>query len=89
MSRPIAKPSVDLNTRLALAPEEAAQALGLCLTRMYALMKSGQVTARKVGGRTLIEVSELRRFLEAQPVFTGGERVGSRKAVRNEARQAA
>jgi excisionase family DNA binding protein len=50
--------------RLALGIEEAGSALGLGRTTMFRLIKGGEIKAVKVGGRTIISVSELTAFLE-------------------------
>ena len=50
--------------RLALGIEEAGSALGLSRTTMFRLIKDGEIKVVKLGGRTIISVSELTAFLE-------------------------
>jgi excisionase family DNA binding protein len=42
--------------------EEGAAAIGVCRTLCYRLIKEGKLHAVKIGGRTLIPVSELAAF---------------------------
>jgi hypothetical protein len=53
--------------RLGLSPEEAAASSGLSRTRIFQLIRSGQLTARKAGKQTIIEVPELQRCIRALP----------------------
>ena len=54
-------------TKLALSPAEAAVAIGLGRSKLYELLKTGQITAKKSGARTIITVAELQRFVAALP----------------------
>ncbi|OYW46449.1 MAG: hypothetical protein B7Z08_00910 [Sphingomonadales bacterium 32-68-7] len=45
---------------------DAARLTGLSRTRVYALMKSGDLEFIKVGGSTLIPFDSLRAFIERQ-----------------------
>lgn len=53
--------------KLALSPAEAALAIGLGRSKLYELIKNGVIIAKKSGGRTIITVAELRRFVDALP----------------------
>jgi excisionase family DNA binding protein len=48
---------------IAYSVEDAARAIGLGRTKLFELIRTGQITAVKVGGRTLVPVDGLRRFL--------------------------
>ena len=51
-----------------LSVAEAARYASLGRTSLYAAIASGMLKTRKAGRRTLIEVTELRRFNESLPV---------------------
>jgi excisionase family DNA binding protein len=53
----------------AYSPENAAKATGgaLSRTRIFALIKDGEIDARKVGRRTVILSASLKAYLERQP----------------------
>lgn len=57
--------------RIGLTVEEAAAAAGIGRTMMFKEMKEGRLTARKVGRRTVIPLSELERWLSSQPKAEG------------------
>lgn len=48
---------------------EACETLKLGRTRLYTLISSGEITARKVGKKTLIEKSELERWVSSLPSY--------------------
>lgn len=50
-------------TRLAYCIEDAAIALGIGRTRVWQLIRENHLTAIKIGGRTLIAVTELADFV--------------------------
>ena len=52
---------------LRLEIQEAAAALRISRAYLYAKIKAGSITAVKDGGRTFINVDELRRYAEAAP----------------------
>ena len=56
---------------LSVSASVAAKLLGLSKPVIYQLMKRSDFPAFKVGGRTLVSVAGLRRWVEAQ-VQTGG-----------------
>lgn len=54
--------------RLAYGIDEAAQALDLSRSRLYELIAAGEITACKVGKRTIIPATELTAFLDRHRV---------------------
>jgi len=68
---------------LALTVSDACRALGCGKTWFYEQMGSGAIKARRLGGKTVIEMTELQRFLDDAPrVLVGAQR-------RSETQQAA
>jgi excisionase family DNA binding protein len=68
--------SVNMNSLLSAPVERAAYSIPEVLTKigvgrdkLYELIRSGQLPARKVGRRTLIVASDLEAFLKALPVI--------------------
>ena len=53
--------------QLALSVKEACEASSLGRTTFYKLLKSGMISARKCGGRTIVLVSELEQMLKSLP----------------------
>jgi excisionase family DNA binding protein len=45
---------------------EVCRRLGIGRTLLYEIIKSGQIRTIKIGNRTLVPESELRRFVNAQ-----------------------
>ena len=64
--------------RLALTPDEAAASTGFSRTRIFEAIKDQQLTARKDGKATVIEVGELARWLQTLP--TRGRQPGAAAA---------
>lgn len=62
--------ATDVARPLAVRPREAAQLVGLSRSQLYELMATGQIKARKQGVATLIEISELERYLASLPEWT-------------------
>lgn len=54
-------------TPTALSINEALRRLSIGRTRLYELIGSGQISARKIGRRTVIIDTEIARFLAACP----------------------
>lgn len=52
---------------LALPIDRAAVAAGVTRTRIYGAVKSEELTARKAGKETIVEVPELRRWIRSLP----------------------
>ena len=44
---------------------------GLGRTKVYALLAKGEISARKVGSRTLIDVETVEAWITRQPVYSG------------------
>ncbi|OYU50499.1 MAG: hypothetical protein CFE31_02825 [Rhizobiales bacterium PAR1] len=57
-------------TRL-LSLEETRRLLGIGNTKLFELLKTGQLSARKLGARTVIAESELIRFQQQLPQVRG------------------
>lgn len=49
--------------QLMYRPAEAAQVLGICRTRVFALIKSGRLRSVKLGGARFITADALRAFV--------------------------
>lgn len=54
--------------KIALRPPDAATAAGVSLSKIYLEMRAGNLRARKMGGVTVILVTDLQAWLEALPV---------------------
>jgi excisionase family DNA binding protein len=52
--------------RLLLRPSEAAEILGLSLSKVYALLAAGELPAIKIGDSTRVPVVELQEWLAAR-----------------------
>jgi len=58
-----------MEQRLALSPRQAALVLGgISRRHIYAAIKSGELIARTVGVRSLIETDDLMAWFRAQPI---------------------
>ncbi len=53
--------------KLAYTADEAAIALGLSVATVWAMLKDGEIVARKLRGRTLVPREELERVLGSAP----------------------
>jgi hypothetical protein len=53
--------------RIAVKPDEAAEATGFSRTRIFSAIRDGELTARKDGKATVIEIFELQRWLRSLP----------------------
>ena len=56
-----------MNTRIALSPKEAAEALSIGRTRLYELISEGKIEARQCGRRTLIIADSLLAYVKSLP----------------------
>ena len=45
---------------------DACRVTSIGRTKLYALLKTGQLEARRIGGRTLIPAASLRRLIEGE-----------------------
>ena len=55
-------------TRIAMKPDEAAEATGFSRTRIFNAIRDGEMIARKDGKATIIEVAEIVRWVRSLPV---------------------
>lgn len=55
-------------TKIAVTIPEAIEMSGLGRTSLYAIIKTGQISPRKYGKRTLIMVDELDKYIRSLPV---------------------
>lgn len=69
---PPAPPADPAPGRLLLSVAEARAALGVGHTTLYGLLARGELQARRLGGRTLVEATSLRAFVAALPVARFG-----------------
>jgi excisionase family DNA binding protein len=53
--------------RFAFSPVEAAVAAAVTRSRIFSAIRDNELVARKAGKRTLIEASELQRWLRSLP----------------------
>lgn len=53
--------------KLCLSPADAAKALGIGKSTLFAILAAGKIKARKLGTRTLIPAAELSRYVEGLP----------------------
>jgi hypothetical protein len=68
---------------LAVPIEQAPQAAGVARTRIFDAIAKSQLTARKAGKATIIEIPELRRWIRSLP--TRGRAPDPANAVRTPA----
>ncbi|UZX15689.1 helix-turn-helix domain-containing protein [Thermus sp. PS18] len=54
--------------RLALSPEQVAQALGISVFTLYKLLHTGRIRHVRVGRRILIPIAALEAFLNGEEV---------------------
>jgi excisionase family DNA binding protein len=54
-------------TPICYAPADAAKVLGIGRSTLFGLLARGELSARKLGTRTLITAAELGRYLESLP----------------------
>jgi excisionase family DNA binding protein len=55
------------STPICYSATDAARALGIGRTRLYELLSSGQLDARKLGKRTLISADSVNRLAKGTP----------------------
>jgi hypothetical protein len=61
---------------LAVSPDKASQMTGISRTRIFQEIRDGELTARKAGKSTIIEIDELHRWMRSLPT-RGRKPVGS------------
>ena len=52
---------------IALGVKDAADYIGLSRSRLYELIATGEIEARKLGHRTVVPTASLRAFVDAAP----------------------
>jgi excisionase family DNA binding protein len=57
--------SASESPRLALTPEEAAEAIGVGRTTIYELLAGGKIASIRVGRRRVVPVRSIEAFLDA------------------------
>jgi excisionase family DNA binding protein len=62
-----AKFKLSPDAKLAYTVDEAGPALGLGRTTVFDMIREGEITAKKVRGRTVIPREELQRILDEAP----------------------
>ena len=55
-----------LNTNLSYGPDTAARIIGIGRTKIFALLRSGELPSLTIGGRRLVRHVDLNDFLEQQ-----------------------
>ena len=52
---------------ISVGVNDAASMIGVSRSKLYELIKSGEIKTFEGGGRTLIKVSDLRAWVDARP----------------------
>ena len=53
--------------QICYSPSDAAKALGIGKSTLFAILARGEIKARKLGARTLITAAELERYVGSLP----------------------
>lgn len=53
--------------RISMTPDEAAEATGFSRTRIFNAIRDGELTARKDGKATVVETTEILRWVRSMP----------------------
>jgi excisionase family DNA binding protein len=61
---------------LTISVSDAAHQLGIGRTKIFELLKTGQLPAVRIGGRTLIRSADLEKFVQGLPTTLGGGNAG-------------
>lgn len=56
-------------TRMAVTVDEAAYLTSLSRSCIYNMLNSGRILGRRIGRRTMIEITELQRFISELPYY--------------------
>jgi excisionase family DNA binding protein len=56
-----------ITTRAAYTPDALATAIGVHKSTIFRVIRSGELRAKKLGGRTIIPASEVDRWLDSLP----------------------
>jgi excisionase family DNA binding protein len=65
---------------------QACESSGLGRTKLYGAIKSGELTARKVGRRTIIRRDDLDNYLKSLPVIAVDDDAVRSRAVKHDRR---
>lgn len=69
-----------IDLRVAVSVMEAARLLGIGRTKVYELLKSGELRSRKVGRRTVVSVASIRAFIsDAEAEAPAGSPAGGER----------
>ena len=82
------KPQTDSVEPAALSPGGAARNLSVTSRKIYLLIAYGELTARKLGSRTLIDFKSVKKSYDGLPEMVSGARIPNapkprRRAVRS------
>ena len=66
-----------MGERITVDVKEAARITGLSRSKIYKLIQDQDIVAKKLGRRTLIEVSILRNYISKLPAFTSPSATGA------------
>lgn len=61
-----------MHTTIAVTIPEAVKVTGLSRSRLYEALRSGDLSARKAGRRTLIPFADLEAYLASLPTYQAG-----------------
>jgi hypothetical protein len=67
--------------RISLTPEEAALSTGFSRTRIFEAIRSGKLVARGEGKSTIIELTELTRWISSLPSKGSGDAAARQAAT--------
>ncbi|WP_181707642.1 helix-turn-helix domain-containing protein [Chthonobacter rhizosphaerae] len=67
---PSSKPPNTGSKKLAYSVVEFCSLVGISRSKAYQLISTGELTALKIGTRTVVSSTELDRFITARPVIT-------------------
>ena len=59
-----------MNDLITVDVKDAARITGLSRSKIYELVQNNQIVAKKLGRRTLIEMSVLKDYISSLPTFT-------------------
>jgi excisionase family DNA binding protein len=62
---------MEQSTPITMTVRQAVKTTGISRTRIYAALRAGDLSARKIGKRTLIAYADLESFLARLPKWSG------------------
>ncbi len=65
-----------MTDRITVSIVEAAKLLGVCRDRIYVLIRSGDLPARKLGNRTLVRRADIEKLVDELPRLELGAAAG-------------